>query len=221
MVGQGVLRECLLDPTVTEVLAVGRTPVAATAPKLHQLVLANVGDLAAHAADLKGFDATFWPLGTSSVGKSEAEYRAITYDLTLAAATSLAAWNPGSVFVYVSGAGTDSSERGRSMWARVKGATENALARLPFGAVYCFRPGIIQPRHGIRSRTTSYRVLYVILSPIVYLMRAVAPNWVTTTDRVGRAMIAVARDRPADRILGNREINRLGSAAAPGAGQSS
>jgi uncharacterized protein YbjT (DUF2867 family) len=211
MVGQGVLRECLLDPEVTGVTVVGRAPLGRSAPKLREVVRPNVGDLASVEPELTGYDATFWCLGVTSAGRSEAEYRAVTYDLTLAAATSLAKWNPGMTFVYVSGAGTDSTERGRAMWARVKGATENALLRLPFRAVYLFRPGVIRARNGIRSRTPAYRVLYAILGPFVVLIGAIAPNSMTSTDRVGRAMIAVARTVPAERIVGTRAINALAS----------
>ncbi len=209
MVGFGVLRECLEDPGVTEVVAVGRTPLGRSHPKLRELVLPDVGNLAGHETELSGFDATFWCLGVSSVGMTEEAYRRVTYDLTLAAARSLAGWNPGMTFVYVSGVGTDSTERGTTMWARVKGATENALARLPFRATFDFRPGIIQGRYGARSRTRSYRVIYVVLFPFLLLARAVAPNSVTTTDRIGRAMIAVVRSAPAERIVGTREINAL------------
>ena len=209
MVGQGVLRECLLDPQVTQVTVVGRAPLGRTDPKLAEVVRPNVGDLADVERELSGFDATFWCLGVTSAGKGEAEYRAVTYDLTISAATALARWNPGMTFVYVSGAGTDSTERGRAMWARVKGATENALLRLPFRAAYMFRPGVIRARHGIRSRTTSYRVLYAILWPFVVLAGAIAPNSLTSTDRIGRAMIAVVRTAPRDRILGTRAINAL------------
>ena len=172
-------------------------------------MLPNVGDLSGHEAELRGFDACFWCLGTSSVGKSEEEFRRVTYDLTLAAATPLAQWNPGMTFVYVSGAGTDATEKGGTMWARVKGATENALERLPFRAVYRFRPGIIQARYGARSRTLAYRVAYAVLFPILLIVRAVAPNSMTSTDRVGRAMLAVVRHPPADRVVGTGEINAL------------
>ncbi len=209
MVGQGVLLECLRDPEVTDVVAVARHPLGRSDPKLRELVLPNVGDLAGHAGELSGYDACFWCLGVSSVGMSEDAYRRVTYDLTLAAATSLAAWNPGMTFVYVSGAGTDDTERGGSMWARVKGATENALARLPFRSVYRFRPGVIQARHGVRSRTLGYRVAYAVLFPFLLIVRAVAPNSMTSTDRVGRAMIAVVRQQPAERVVGTRAINVL------------
>ncbi|HXI56585.1 MAG TPA: epimerase, partial [Polyangia bacterium] len=168
MVGQGALRECLLDPDVSEVLSIGRTPVRRTAvgptdAKLREQVLADPGDLSSIEGQLVGYDACFFCLGVSSVGMTEAAYRRITYDLTLAAARTLSRLNPGMTFIYVSGAGTDSSERGRSMWARVKGQTENALLALPFKAAYMFRPGIIQPLHGIVSKTPLYRTFYFLL----------------------------------------------------------
>jgi uncharacterized protein YbjT (DUF2867 family) len=211
MVGQAALRACLLDPQVTEVLSIGRAPMGPTAPKLHELTLPDVGDLSGVQDQVRGFDACFWCLGVASAGRTEAEYRTVTYDLTVRAATTLATLNPGMVIVYVSGAGTDSTEHGRSMWARVKGATENALVRLPFRGAYMFRPGIIQPMHGIRSKTRSYRVLYTILRPFLFLVRLAGPNSMTCTDHVGRAMIAVARDAPPEHLLGNREINTLGA----------
>ena len=211
LVGQGVLWVCLRDPEVTEVRVVGRAPLGQAEAKLRELVVPNVGDLAAVEGDLRGYDACFWCLGAASAGMTEAEYRRVTFDLTVSAATTLARLNPGMTFVYVSGAGTDSTEHGRAMWARVKGATENALLRLPFKAAYMFRPGIIQPQHGIRSKTRSYRLLYAILWPLIYPLRALAPNSVTCTDRMGYAMIAVARDGPPDRIVGMKEINALGA----------
>jgi uncharacterized protein YbjT (DUF2867 family) len=211
MVGQGVLRECRLDPEVTQILAVGRSPLAQPSPKLHEVVLPDVGQLDSVESQLRGFDACFWCLGVTSAGKSESEYRRVTYDLTFRAAQTLARLNPDMTFVYVSGAGTDSTERGRSMWARVKGQTENALLRLPFRAAYMFRPGIIRPLHGIRSKTRSYRVLYTVMAPFLAVVRWVSPNSMTSTERVGRAMIRVARDGPKDRILGTREINALGA----------
>jgi uncharacterized protein YbjT (DUF2867 family) len=209
MVGQGVLRECLLDPTVETVLAVGRRPTGATHPKLRELVGDDLTDLASAEDRLTGFDACFFCLGISSVGKGEEAYSRITYDLTVSVAQRLARLDPGLTFVYVSGAGTDSTERGPRMWARVKGRTENALLRLPFKAAYMFRPGIIRPLHGIRSKTRGYRVLYAVLSPVVLLIAAVAPDSLTTTEKMGRAMIHVAqRGAPSPR-LGTREINAL------------
>ena len=209
MVGQGVLRECLLDPGVERVLAIGRTASGAHHEKLRDLVAPDLRDLAPHAPELTGFDACFFCLGVSSAGMREQDYRRVTKDLTLSAATLLARLNPALVFVYVSGAGTDSTERGRTMWARVKGETENALLALPFAAAYMFRPGYIQPMHGIRSRTRAYRVLYALLSPLFAVFGALFPDQVTTTERVGRAMIAAARRRPPGALLAARDINAL------------
>jgi uncharacterized protein YbjT (DUF2867 family) len=209
MVGQGVLRECLLDEAVTEVLAVGRSATGRRHPKLRELVVPDVGDLSAVEGELAGFDACFFCLGVSSVGMSEAEYARLTYDLTLGVARTLARVSPGLTFVYVSGAGTDSTERGRSMWARVKGRTENALLALPFRAAYMFRPGYIQPLHGIRSKTPLYRAAAAVIAPFVPLLRRLAPDAVTTTEQVGRAMLAVARGGYAKRHLEARDINAL------------
>jgi uncharacterized protein YbjT (DUF2867 family) len=211
MVGQGVLRESLLDPDVTGVLSVSRSPLGRTDPKLREVVVPDVGELAEVESELQGYDACFWCLGASSAGMSEVDYRRVTYDLTVAAATTLARLNPGMTLVYVSGAGTDSTEHGRSMWARVKGQTENALSRLPFKATYLFRPGIIRPMHGIRSKTRSYRVLYVVLRPFLFLVRLVAPDSMTCTERMGRAMLKVARDGAPNRIVSTHDINALGS----------
>src|SRR5882672_558045 len=151
MVGQGVLRECLLDRDVEKILAIGRSASAQPHGKLVERVLADLTDLSSLQAELSGYGACFFCLGTSAVGMTEADYRRVTYDLTLSVARTLAAASPGMTFIYVSGSGTDSTGRGRSMWARVKGETENALLRLPFKAAYMFRPGLIQPLHGIVS----------------------------------------------------------------------
>jgi uncharacterized protein YbjT (DUF2867 family) len=210
MVGQGVLRECLIDPGVTEVLVVGRSPLGQPHPKLREVVVPDVGQLTVVENRLRGYDGCFWCLGVSSVGMTEADYRRVTYDLTVSAATTLAPLNPGMTFVYVSGAGTDSTEQGRTMWARVKGQTENALLRLPFKAAYMFRPGIIRPMHGIHSRTRSYRVIYAILSPFLWIARRVSPNSMTSTERVGRAMLKVVREGPPNHIVRTRDINTLG-----------
>lgn len=216
MVGQGVLRECLLDPGVEEVLSVGRRGLGRNAPKLRELILPDLSDLAQAQALLTGFDAAFDCLGVSSAGMAEDQYRKLTYDLTLAIATPLAKWNPGLTFTYVSGAGTDSTEQGRAMWARVKGATENALLRLPFKGAYMFRPGVIRPLHGIRSRTRGYRIAYTLLWPFVTIARLVAPGSITDTEQMGRAMLRVVREPPAEHILSTRDIVRLGRAAPLG-----
>jgi len=209
MVGQGVLRECLVEPRVTQVLAVGRAPSGKHDPKLKELVLPDMFQYQAVAPQLKGYDACFFCLGVSSAGMSEADYRHVTYDLTLAAANELVKLNPGMTFVYVSGQGTDSSEQGRVMWARVKGATENALLALPFKAAYMFRPGIIRPLHGIRSKTGLYRAFYTLFGPLLGLMAWLSPDSLTSTEQMGRAMINAAQHGASQRHLENRDINRL------------
>ena len=194
MVGQGVLRECLRDPQVTRVLAVGRRPTGVSHPKLTELVRRDFHDWSDADDALTGYDACFFTLGVSAAGMSEADYTRTTYDLTLAAATALARLNPAMTFIYVSGAGTDSTERGRAMWARVKGRTENALLRLPFRATYMFRPGVIQPVDGVRSGVAWYRAFYAALGPVIALARRLFPSQVVTTAEVGRAMLRVARE---------------------------
>ncbi|MCI4324730.1 MAG: epimerase [Thermoplasmata archaeon] len=217
MVGQGVLRECLLDPTVETVLSVGRSPVGNVAPKLTELLRPNLKELGDAEAQLTGYDACFFCLGISSVGLSEGDFRRVTYDLTVSVAERLARLNPAMTFVYVSGAGTDSTEHGRAMWARVKGATENAILRLPFRRAYMFRPGAIQPKHGIRSKTAVYRFLYVALFPFLCVVKSVSPDSLTTTEAVGRAMIRVAADGAPTPLVSTREINRLARMAPTGA----
>jgi len=206
MIGQGVLRECLRDPEVTDVLSVVRRPTGVRDPKLREIVAADFTSFEGLAGELTGFDACFFCLGVSSAGMSEADYRRVTYDITMAAASVLARQNPGMTFVFVSGTGTDATEKGRVMWARVKGAAENAIRRLPFRAAYMFRPGYIQPLGGIRSRTAWTRALYAIAGPLYPLWKALFPSHVTTTEELGRAMIRVARrgfDKP---IVENRDI---------------
>src|SRR4030088_892232 len=166
MVGQGVLRECLLDGGVESVLAVGRSLSGQTHAKLREIVHNDFLDFSGIESELAGFDACFFCLGVSSVGMSEERYRHLTYDITLAAAKTLAKLNPQMVFVYVTGRGTDSSERGRSMWARVKGKTENDLLKLPFKAAYMFRPAYIHPVHGVTPKLPAYRVLLSVIGPL-------------------------------------------------------
>jgi len=209
MVGQGALRECLADPDVTEILAIGRTLTAEHQAKYREIVHADLFDFASLESQLGGFDACLFCLGVSSAGLSEAEYRRVTYDITLAAARTLARLNPLSTFIYVSGAGTDSSERGRSMWARVKGQTENALLALPFRAAYMLRPALIQPRGGIRSKTRSYRILYSAMALLLPTLRRLFPNYVTSTQELGRAMLNLAKHADAKAVVEARDINRL------------
>jgi len=209
MVGQGCLRECLLDTDVEDVLAVGRSPTGQRHTKLREIVHDNFLDFSSLESQLAGFDACFFCLGVSSVGMSEERYRHLTYDITMAAATTLAKLNPRMVFVYVTGAGTDSTEQGRSMWARVKGKTENDLLKLPFKAAYMFRPAGIQPLHGIKSRTAWYQALYVAAAPLLTLLNRVAPRYMTTTEKLGRAMIGVARDGYPRSVLESEDINAI------------
>jgi uncharacterized protein YbjT (DUF2867 family) len=212
MVGGGVLRECLADPRIVSVLSVTRRPCGLAHAKLEEVVPEDFWDYSGLAARLAERDACFFCLGVSAAGLAEAAYRRLTMDLTLAAARALAAASPGATFCYVSGAGTDSSERGRMMWARVKGATENALLRLPFRAVFCFRPGFIQPLGGVRSRTPAYRIFYAVFAPLFPILRRLLPRHVTTTVAVGRAMIRVAAEGYAKPILETEDINRIGDA---------
>lgn len=209
MVGQGVLRECLLDPDVIDVLTIGRSATGQPHPKLREIVHSDFLDYSAIEHDLSGYDACFFCLGVTSLGMSEEDYRRVTYDITLAAARTLVRLNPDMTFVYVTGASTDSTEQGRVMWARVKGKTENDLLRLPFKAVYMFRPGAIQPLHGIKSKTAWYQAIYVVAGPLLTFLRRVAPKYVTSTEQIGRAMLRVAKRGYPTRILENEDINRV------------
>jgi uncharacterized protein YbjT (DUF2867 family) len=210
MVGAGVLNECLRDDRVREVLSVSRAPSGRTHPKLREHVRRDFFDFQDARDDFRGADACFFCLGVTAVGKTEDEYHRLTYVITLAAAKTLAEVNPGMTFCYVSGQGTDSTERGRVMWARVKGKTENELLRLPLQA-YMFRPGYIQPLGGIKSKTRVYRVFYQIMAPIYPVLKRLTPNLVTTNEMVGRAMIEVAIQGYPSRILEVKDINRAGA----------
>ena len=209
MVGQGALRECLLDPAVEHVLVVGRSPTGQHHAKLREIQHDNFLDYAAIESELLGYDACLFCLGISSVGLSEASYRHITYDFTLAAARTLSKLNPAMVFIYVTGRGTDSTAQGQLMWARVKGETENELLKLPFKAAYMFRPAAIQPLHGIKSKTAWVQAIYVAAAPLFGVLKRVAPKYITTTERIGRAMIRVARDGYPKAVLESDDINQV------------
>jgi uncharacterized protein YbjT (DUF2867 family) len=209
MVGQGVLRECLLDPEVESVLAIGRSATGQQHPKLQEIVHQDFFDFSAIEKNLSGYDACFFCLGVTSAGMAERDYEHLTYDITMAAANALVGQSPNMTFIYVSGMGTDSSERGRTMWARVKGKTENALLRLPFKAAYMFRPGYIQPMHGIRSKTKLYQAMYTVMAPLYPLWKVLLPNYVTTTEQMGRAMILVAKRGAPRPVLESRDINQI------------
>ena len=209
MVGQGVLRECLLDPGVDSVLAVGRSTTGQRHAKLREVLHENFFDFSALESELTGYDATFFCLGVSSLGMSEERYRRLTYDITLAAARTLARLNPNMVFTYVSGRGTDSTEHGQLMWARVKGKTENDLLKLPFKAAYMFRPAGIQPLHGIRSKTAWVQAVYTATWPLWSVLRRISPRLVTSTEQIGRAMIRIAREGYPRKVLEMEDINSL------------
>ena len=209
MVGQGVLRECLADPQVESILIVGRSSSGIESPKVREIVRPDLFDYSGLDSELTGFDACFFCLGMSAAGMSEEAYHRISVDLTMAAAQALSRLNPEMTFIYVSGAGTDSTEQGRMMWARVKGKAENELLKLPFKAAFMFRPAYIQPLKGIESRTTAYRVLYGIVGPLFPMLQALLPRYVTTTEKVALAMLQVARQGNSQPILENEDINRL------------
>jgi uncharacterized protein YbjT (DUF2867 family) len=198
MVGQGVLRECLRDPEVTQVLAVVRAPTGRQHAKLREIVHRDFSDFS--GLQLDG-DACLWCLGVSSTGMSEASYTRITFDYTIAAAKVLA--RSTMTFIFVSGAGA----QGNTMWARVKHRTEDALFAMPFKEVYVFRLGLMQPLHGIKSRTRLYNVLYPLLYPLMLAAKLVTPNRLTDTERVGRAMLRIARSGFPKRVLENPDIN--------------
>jgi uncharacterized protein YbjT (DUF2867 family) len=202
MVGQGVLRECILDPDVDAIVSVVRR---ASAPilgrksnKVREVIAPDLADLSKIEGTLSGIDACFFCAGVSSVSMKEEDYRRITLDLTTAAARTLLRLNPttasrGMTFIYVSGAGTDTSERSRTMWARVKGATENALLAMGFRAAYMFRPGLIVPLHGITSKTPLYRNIYTVIRPVLPILLGLFPRHITTTEQIGCAMLAVTK----------------------------
>ena len=185
MVGEGVLHECLQHPQVEKILVVNRKPVGITHPKLTEIIHKDFKDLSSIRNQLRNYNACFFCLGVSSVGMKEEKYTELTYDLTLGIARILAEENPGMVFMYISGSGTDSTEKGRSMWARVKGKTENDLMKLPFKKVYAVRPGYLHPTPGLKNVNKWY-FLFTWLYPV---WRTLFPNFVTTLKQLGLAMI--------------------------------
>jgi len=212
MVGQSALRECLLDPDVELVLTVGRTATGQQNPKLREIVHTDLLHYDDIEPQLSGFDACFFCLGVSSNGMAEAKYTSLTYDITVAAARTLARITPAMTFIYVSGAGTDSSEKGRLMWARVKGRTENTLLRLPFRAAYMFRPAGILAAHGERSKTPAYQIAYDLARPLLRMLRPVFPDYLLTTEQIGLAMLQAAKHGAPKRILESSDIRKLADA---------
>src|SRR5579862_5985091 len=210
MIGGGVLHECLADTGVQEVISIVRTPGTVRHPKLREIVHVDFMDFGAIAS--KAFtriDAAFFCLGVSSSGMSEADYTRVTSDITLAAAQALLQASPEATFVYVSGAGADSTERSRTMWARVRGRAENALLQLPL-KTFILRPALVRPMYGIASRTASYRRFYAVAAPLLPLLQRLFPQWVTTTEVLGRAMLELARHGASRRVLESRDINLVG-----------
>jgi uncharacterized protein YbjT (DUF2867 family) len=214
MVGKGVLLECLEDHRITSVLAISRSPCGVTHPKLEEALHADFFDYASIQRRFVDREACFFCLGVSSIGMDEAMYRHLTFDLAVAAAQSIADVNADLTFCYVSGTGTDSTERGRVMWARIKGRTENALLALPFKRAYMFRPGYIQPLKGVRSKTGWYQAAYTVVGPIFGVMHGMFPKYVTTTVAMGRAMIHVAWYGEEKRVLETADINRIAALTA-------
>lgn len=209
MVGQSVLRECLIDDSVDSIISVGRSTISVTHPKLKNLIHADFLDFSPLTNEFKGVDVCFYCLGIASAGLSEEEYKKITCNYTVAAAKILLKINPKITFIFISGAGADSSEKGRIMWARVKGKTENALLALKFQSVYAIRPAFIQPLNGITSRTRLYRVLYLVFWPFMPLIKWLAPNSVITTEALGKVMIHIARKGALKHLLESRDVVAL------------
>ncbi len=209
MVGQGVLRECLLATDVRHVVSVGRTRLEHKHSKLRQVICPDLTNAEQELGKLHGFDACLFCLGVSSSGMSEERYRRLTHDLTVSIAKVLSMNNPEMTFIYISGAGTDSSEQGKSMWARVKGATENSLRKLTFASVYFFRPAIIQPLHGIRSKTRSYRIFYRLMGPLFSILHHFFPDSILTTEDIGRAMLNAVKSGYDSSVLESKDIATL------------
>jgi hypothetical protein len=210
MVGEGVLYEALNHDNVESVLVIGRRTCLVTHPKLTELIHSDFFDYSSIEERLRGYHACFFCLGVSSVGMNERDYSRITYDLTMHMATTLSRLNPSMTFCYVSGTGTDSTEQGRVMWARVKGRTENHLRRLPFKAVYSFRPGLMKPTKGQRN----VKPLFRVLAWPYPLWKSLFPRTVCTLKDLGRAMINAALDGYSKDILENSDITQLAGTAS-------
>ena len=212
MIGKSVLLECIDNPDISSVLVINRKESGMKHLKIREIVHADFNDFSGLRGRLQGYDACFFCLGVSSAGMNETAYHKITYDITTKFALHLLKENTNMVFCYISGAGTDSSEKGRIMWARVKGKTENALLAMPFKACYMFRPGYIQPLRGIRSRTPSYNAFYSIMKPLYPLLKLMG-SWVTNTETLAKAMIRVVMTGYPKKILENKDINIIGGPA--------
>jgi uncharacterized protein YbjT (DUF2867 family) len=208
MLGQAVLLECIENSEVESILIINRHACKISHPKINEIIRKDLFDLSGITNELTGYNTCFFCLGVSSADLKENEYYKITYDLTLNVANILLALNKEMTFCYISGAGTDSSEKGRIMWARVKGKTENALLALPFKKAYMFRPAFIQPLKGIRSRTKAYNVLYAIFKPFYFILKHF-DSIVTNTEVFGKAMILTVLNGYDKNVLENRDINKI------------
>lgn len=202
MVGEGVLHECLLSPDVEEVLVINRKPCGVVHPKLKEIIHTDFFDFSPIEGKLSSYNACFFCLGVTSIGLKEEQYNHLTYDLTLHVAETLLKLNPGMTFCYVSGSGTDSSGKGKTMWARVKGKTENHLMRLPFKKAYMFRPGYMQPTKGLKNVLTGYK----LLSWLYPVWRSLFPNFVCTLREVGLAMINTVNKPYSKSVLEIKDI---------------
>ncbi|MFC2085255.1 NAD-dependent epimerase/dehydratase family protein [Bacteroidota bacterium] len=205
MIGEGVLHECLKHSDVESVLVINRKPCGVKHPKLKEVIHKDFLDYSPIECHLSGYNACYFCMGVSSVGKKENEYSLITYDLTMNAAKTLVRLNPDMIFNYVSGVGTDSTEKGKSMWARIKGKTENDLMKLPFKSAYMFRPGYIQPTKGLKN---AYKI-YKVLAPLYPLWKILLPKYVSTLEEIGRAMINVVKFGYDKQIIECRDIVNL------------
>lgn len=205
MVGEGVLHESLKHPDVVSVLVIGRRSCNVKHEKLAELIHNDFFDYSSIRENLKGYDACFFCLGVSSMGMKEKDYARITYDLTMRAAEALSQLDPDMTFCYVSGTGTDSTEKGSLMWARVKGRTENDLMKLPFKAAYMFRPGFIKPTRGLKNANMFSKVL----GPLYPVWKTLLPKYVCTLEEIGVAMINASMKGYSKRVLENKDISEL------------
>jgi len=209
MVGQAVLRECLLAADVEEVLAVGRSQLAMKHPKLQYAVLEDLFKIEQIKSQLSAFDACLFCLGTSSGDRSEEEYIKLNQTLPLTVAKTMLDANPRMRFVYISGKGTDSSETGSVAWARIKGKTENSLLKMGFNAVYLLRPALIIPINGEQSKTTVYRLLYRYTGWLMRAVQGLFPGMITDTEKVGTAILNLVRQGETSAVIENDVINKL------------
>ncbi len=209
MVGKGVLYECIDSENVESILLINRSSLGIENTKVKEILHDDFTDFTSLETELKGYDACYFSLGVSAAGMKEEKYKKITYDFTLAAAKTLRKLNDNMTFIYVSGVGTDSTEKGRSMWARVKGKTENDIVKLGFKQAYLYRPGYIQPMKGIKSKTKLYNALYVFSKPLYPLLKLLIPNQITTTEKLGKSMINITLKPYSNKIISNRDINTI------------